>query len=264
MEDVIIKYPRTQHIQGSNLQKGDEDLSQISFETIKNKFIVIEEKVDGANVAISFNSDDKLLLQSRGRFLTGGSREYHYNLFKQWANNFKDDFLFVLGDRYIMYGEWLYSKHSLYYDALPHYFMEFDVFDKKEQVFLDSNRRKEMLKDLPVISVPILATGKFEKMEDVLKYLTNSLYKTDKNIENLRQEAIKMNLDPEQIVKETDNSMLMEGLYIKVEEDGIVKDRMKYVRNSFKQNMEVSDKDWLVRPVIQNKLDKDINELFKY
>ena len=57
MEDVIIKYPRTQHIQGSNLQKGDEDLSQISFETIKNKFIVIEEKVDGANVAISFNSD---------------------------------------------------------------------------------------------------------------------------------------------------------------------------------------------------------------
>ena len=73
-----------------------------------------------------------------------------------------------------------------------------------------------------------------------------------------------MNLDPEQIVKETDNSMLMEGLYIKVEEDGIVKDRMKYVRNSFKQNMEVSDKDWLVRPVIQNKLDKDINELFDY
>ena len=86
----------------------------------------------------------------------------------------------------------------------------------------------------------------------------------ENNIENLRQEAIKMNLDPEQIVKETDNSMLMEGLYIKVEEDGIVKDRMKYVRNSFKQNMEVSDKDWLVRPVIQNKLDKDINELFNY
>ena len=40
-------------------------------------------------------------------------------------------------------------------------------------------------------------------------------------------------------------------------------DRMKYVRNSFKQGMKVSDKDWLVRPIIQNKLDKNIDELFK-
>ena len=84
----IIKYPRTPHIEGSRLQKGDEDLSQIPFNVIKDKYIVIEEKVDGANTGISFKNGE-LLLQSRGHFLTGGYRERHYNLFKQWANNYK-------------------------------------------------------------------------------------------------------------------------------------------------------------------------------
>ena len=53
----IKKYPRTPHLEGSRLQPGDEDLRQIPFETIKGKRIVIEEKVDGANTAISFRDD---------------------------------------------------------------------------------------------------------------------------------------------------------------------------------------------------------------
>ena len=57
MEINILKYPRTRHIEGSRLQKGDEDLKQIPFSTIKNKYIVIDEKVDGANCAISFDNN---------------------------------------------------------------------------------------------------------------------------------------------------------------------------------------------------------------
>ena len=45
----------------------------------------------------------------------------------------------VLGNRYIVYGEWLYDKNSIYYDALPHYLLEFDVFDKERKVFLDTD-----------------------------------------------------------------------------------------------------------------------------
>ena len=86
----IKKYPRTPHIEGSRLQKGDEDLSQIPFESIKNKYLVIEEKVDGANTAISFNDKKELLLQSRGHYLTGGYRERHYNFLKQWASIHQD------------------------------------------------------------------------------------------------------------------------------------------------------------------------------
>ena len=260
--DKILKYPRTRHIEGSRLQKGDEDLSQISFNTIKNRYIVIEEKVDGANTGISF-CDGELLLQSRGHYLTGGYRERHYNLFKQWAMIHKDKLYDVLGERYIMYGEWLYAKHTVYYDALPHYFLEFDIYDKEKEVFLDTVNRRDLIKDLPVYSVPVLACGKFNKMEDVIKYLGDSNYITANHRDNLAKEARKLNLDSDRQLRETDSSRLMEGLYIKVEENGIVVDRMKYVRYSFLQAVEVSETHWLDRPIVPNKLDKTIDDLFR-
>lgn len=82
----ILKYPRTKHIEGSRCQPGDENLDSVPFSKISNKFIVLEEKVDGANCGISFRDDGELLLQSRGHYLTGGGREKHFNLFKTWAN----------------------------------------------------------------------------------------------------------------------------------------------------------------------------------
>ena len=92
MYNQIFKYPRTKHLEGSRLQKGDEDLSQVPFKDIFGKYIVIEEKVDGANAAISFSDSGELLLQSRGHYLTGGYRERHFNLFKQWASIHQNEF----------------------------------------------------------------------------------------------------------------------------------------------------------------------------
>lgn len=134
MDYDLKKYPRTPHLEGSRLQPGDEDLSQIPFSDLKDKYLVIEEKIDGANSAISFSEEGELLLQSRGHYLTGGYRERHFNLLKQWANVHMDNFFDVLGTRYIMYGEWMYAKHSVYYDALPAYFMEFDIFDRERSI----------------------------------------------------------------------------------------------------------------------------------
>lgn len=249
----IIKYPRTPHLEGSRLQKGDEDLSQIPFKIIKDKYIVIEEKVDGANTGISF-IDGQLILQSRGHILTGGYRERHYNLFKQWANNYQCELYEVLGERYIMYGEWLYAKHSIYYDNLPNYFLEFDIYDKERKVFLSTDKRRELTKDLDVYSVPVLATGKFSKLDDVLMFLGNSNYITENHRENLKTEAIKLNQDVDRVFRETENTASMEGLYIKVEENGEVIDRMKYVRYSFLQTVEESNTHWLDRTIIPNKL----------
>ena len=262
MDFDIIKYPRTQHLEGSRLQAGDEDLSQIPFSQIKGKYIVIEEKVDGANSAISFNDDGELLLQSRGHYLTGGYRERHFNLFKQWANVHKEEFYKVLGSRYIMYGEWLYAKHTVYYDELPHYFMEFDVYDRVEKIFLSTKARKELLKDLPVCSVYVLSEGKFNKLDDILKYLGRSNFISDSHIENLVDSAASLGIDPERTKMETDLSTTMEGLYIKVESETEVLNRVKYVRYSFLQTVVESSTHWLDRPIVPNKLSKDISELF--
>jgi len=46
----------------------------------------------------------------------------------------------------------------------------------------------------------------------------------------------------------------MEGLYIKVEEDGAVIERYKYVRAGFLQTVFDSESHWMDRPLIPNQL----------
>lgn len=229
---------------------------------IAGRNVVLEEKIDGANSAISFTDEGELRLQSRGHFLTGGGREKHYDLLKQWAAVQRDRLYAVLGSRYIMYGEWMYAKHSIFYDLLPHYFMEFDVLDRETGKFLDTPSRHELLKDLPVCSVPVLANGTFNTTDDILKYLGNSNYISENHIENLRAEAAQMGLDADRVIRETDASRTMEGIYIKVEENGEVVDRMKYVRASFLQTVEESQSHWLDRPIVPNLITRSIKELF--
>ena len=261
-EDIIIKYPRTPHIQGSRLQPGDEDLRQRRFSEIAGRHLVLEEKIDGANSAISFTDDGDLRLQSRGHFLTGGGREKHYDLLKQWSAVHKDRLYEVLGNRYIMYGEWMYAKHTIYYDMLPNYFMEFDILDRETDRFLDTPSRHALISGLPVCSCPVLASGVFSKVEDIVAYLGDSNYISANHIDHLREEAERLGLDADRICRETDVSRTMEGIYIKVEEGGEVVDRMKYVRASFLQTVEESQSHWLDRPIVPNCLTVPIAELF--
>lgn len=254
----IIKYPRTQHLEGSRLQAGDEDLSQVPFSAILGKHIVIEEKIDGANTAISFNNESELLLQNRGHYLYGGHRERHYNLFKSWANLHQDAFFDVLGCRYIMYGEWMYAKHTVFYDALPDYFMEFDIYDREREIFLSTGERRKLTSLLPMVySVPVLGEGVYKNKESVLALLGNSNYITENHIETLRKISERMDIDPERQISETDPSMLMEGLYIKIEENGAVTERVKFVRASFLQCVNESQSHWQHRPIVPNQVVKN-------
>lgn len=258
----IIKYPRTPHIQGSRLQVGDEDLSQVPFSHILNRHIVIEEKIDGANSAISFDGDGNLLLQSRGHYLSLSVDEYrerHYNPLKRWAKANQDIFFDVLSDRYVMYGEWMYAKHTVFYDALPHYFMEFDIYDREKKEFLDTKRRREMTEKMGIVSsVPVIGEGFYTKKEDILSLIGHSNYITDNHIENLREISRMHGLDVERQVNETDNSTTMEGLYIKLEEDGVVKERFKFVRREFVQQILASNSHWQSRPIVPNKLKEGV------
>lgn len=259
----IHKYPRTHHIEGSRLQPGDEDLSQIPFKAISGRHLVVEEKCDGANSAISFGRDGELLLQSRGHYLTSGYRERHYNLMKQWAMVHKDAFYEVLGKRYIMYGEWMYAKHTVYYDSLPSYFLEFDILDRETDIFLDTKSRQKLTAGIPVHSVPVLGEGIYKTKEEMLKLLGKSNFITDNQRDSLYQSAEKLGLDAGKCCNETDLSGMMEGLYIKVEEDGQVLERMKFVRAAFLQCIDFSEKHWIDKPIIPNQLAVPIEKLFE-
>ena len=49
----------------------------------------------------------------------------------------------------------------------------------------------------------------------------------------------------------------MEGLYIKVEEEGKVMERLKYVRQDFLSTVQESESHWHARPILKNLLSPD-------
>lgn len=254
MDAIIKKYPRTRHLVGSRLQPGDEDLEQVPWSSLAGRHIVVEEKVDGANSGISFADDGALLLQSRGHFLTGGPREQQFSLFKQWAAVHTDVLREALGTRFVLYGEWLFAKHTVFYDALPHYFVEYDVLDKQSGHWLGTSRRRELLASTPVESVPVLYEGVHSKPIDVLKQVARSSYVSVDVEPGLRQSCDEIRYDVARARAESDVSGIMEGLYIKIEEEDCVQERLKWVRPEFLQAMLNSGSHWQDRPILPNRL----------
>ncbi|MCL1913557.1 MAG: AAA family ATPase [Eubacteriaceae bacterium] len=206
----LVKYHRTRHLEGSNLQLGDEDLSQVSFAQIAGKIAVAEEKCDGANCAVSFSGNGSLLLQSRGHYLEGGYREKHFNLLKQWAAIHKSALYKTLGSRFIMYGEWMYAKHTIFYDSLPHYFLEFDIYDRKTGKFLDTPSRHQMLEGLPIVSVPVLQRSVFGSITDLTSLVGHSNFIQEGHIGRLRDYCVKNREDAMARIGETDHTRTME------------------------------------------------------
>ncbi|RSN51907.1 MULTISPECIES: RNA ligase family protein [Actinomadura] len=251
---MLRKYPRTRHIEGSRLQPGDHDLAAAPFREVAGRFLVVEEKLDGANCGISFTADGELRLQSRGHYLTGGPRERQFGPLKAWAASVQHVLRERLRDRYVMYGEWLYAKHTVFYDALPHYFCEFDVLDTADGTFLSTARRRELLAGTPVVHVPVLHEGPVGGLAELTALVGPSTCRTPHWRDALRAAAEAGGADPAQVEKETDAAEEMEGLYLKVEEDGRTVDRFKWVRASFLTAILDSGTHWRERPIVANGL----------
>lgn len=250
----LYKYPRTHHLEGSRLQPGDDDLDCVPFSQIAGRFIVVEEKLDGANTGISFDPGGRLLLQSRGHFLDGGAREKQFALFKTWASAHQQSLQELLGARYVMYGEWLYAKHTIFYDALPHYFFEFDILETETGEFLATERRRALLAGFPLASVPVLWSGEAKSLSHLQKLVGHSLCKSRRWRDQLRETCLKHGQKFDLVQQQTDNSDQMEGLYIKVEEAGRVVERYKFVRPGFLQAVLDSGSHWMDRPILPSQL----------
>jgi len=254
---VIHKYPRTPHLEGSRLQPGDHDLEQVPLAALRGRYLVVEEKLDGANAGISLDADGRLQLQSRGHVLVGGAREKHWDLFKRWAAAHGDALAARLGDGLVLYGEWLYAKHTIFYDQLPHYFLEFDIRDPGG-TFWSTERRRAHLSGAPVASVPVIWEGICERPDKLPQLVARALYKSEHWRERLRLTG-----GPLTGVDETDPSDLAEGLYVKVEDPKTrtVTGRYKWIRASFLTAVVESGSHWLARPIVPNQLAPNVELL---
>src|SRR5262245_60872710 len=108
----FIKYPRTPHLLGSGGTGDDKHLGEAeSLRLIADDSLIVEEKIDGTNVGIHFDAQGEMILQCRGHLITEGMHP-QYDLFKQWAAVKRFDLESQLEDRFILFGEWVYAKHS--------------------------------------------------------------------------------------------------------------------------------------------------------
>jgi hypothetical protein len=133
--------------------------------------------------------------------------------------------------------------------------MEFDIYDRSTDTFLSTKRRQIMLHDYPfVVSVKVLHAGKVQNLQQLQNMISPSHFICQDQTASLAAQCKERGLDFTRVQAETDASGLMEGLYIKVEEGGIVKERYKYVRSGFLQNVIDSGSHWMDRPILPNLL----------
>ena len=229
----FVKYPRTPHLFGARGTNDDKRLGDAASEAfIADGSLVVEEKVDGTNVGLHFTAAGEMRLQCRGHLITEGMHP-QYDLFKQWAAVTRSRLEATLEDRRILFGEWVYAKHSVAYAALPHYFLEFDVYDKTEARFLTLDERLPLIKAAGVQTVPVLHRGAISR-SDLMDLVGPSRFAA-------------AFVDP--VSGRTDN--LMEGLYLRTENDEGVTGRAKVVRPEFVEAIKRSTH-WQSRSMVPN------------
>lgn len=253
----LFKYPRTQHLEGSRLQPGDHDLEQVPLRELRGRYVVVEEKLDGANSGIALDEGGRVRLQSRGHVLTGGPRERQFDLFKRWAGAHSALLETVCASGLTVYGEWLYAKHTIFYDALPHYWLEFDIRDA-DGAFWSTARRRAHFEACGaagvVRSVPVVWEGIVDDERAIPRLVARALYKSTRWKNRLGEIAEESGVAAEKAGLETDPSEDAEGLYLKIEEDGVVVQRLKWIRWSFHSSVLDSGSHWMSRPIVPNQL----------
>jgi hypothetical protein len=210
VKDDFFKFPTTPHLALlEEVQiRDDKVLSPSEREAFLRHELIVEEKVDGANLGISFDADGNIRAQNRGTYLhLPGSGQWKH--LGAWLALRTDRFFEHLTNRYMLFGEWCYAKHSVLYDQLPDWFLAFDIYDKHFGRFLSVKRRDRLLRLLETAQTPFIARGTFT-LPGLLQLLAQS----------------KLSHQP------------AEGLYVRIEDGDWLSHRAKLVRPAFIQSME--------------------------
>lgn len=227
----FFKYPSTPHlalIEDMSVRE-DKVMSESERNELLQHELVIEEKVDGANLGISFDSEGNIRAQNRGNYLRLPGLKQWKSL-TGWLAPRTETFFDIISDRYILFGEWCYAQHSVKYDRLPDWFLGFDIYDKQTGSFLAISRRDKLFLEVQVEHVPFIARGHFT-LSEIKSFLDNS---------NLGTQPA-------------------EGICIRYESDDWLVKRAKLVRPSFLQEM---DQHWSRAGIKKNRLESDAYEQY--
>lgn len=162
MDDRFFRFPHTPHLVwlGQDAPRDDKVFSSAEAQALLASDVVVEEKLDGANVGFSLTSDGGLRAQNRGQYLF----EPHAGQFARlptWLSQHGEALRSVLAPALMLFGEWCAARHSLDYVALPDWFLLFDVYDRHTGRFWSSARRNALAELAGLVTVPRIAEGQF-------------------------------------------------------------------------------------------------------
>lgn len=118
MPDVPPKYPRLPHlVPGPGVSADDLVLDGPARERLLAVPVAVEEKLDGANVVLWFDGTEPTVATRGGvdAVARGGQR----GRLKAWAAGRADGLRGALGERLVIYAEWLLRRHTVPYERLP-------------------------------------------------------------------------------------------------------------------------------------------------
>ena len=222
---AFFRFPRTPHLAwlGEGQPRDDKVLVPGDAKALLAGEVVVEEKVDGANLGFSVSGDGALRVQNRGSYLEKESTHPQFRPLWPWLRTRESQIMEALGPDRMLFGEWCHAVHSVAYNRLPDWFLGFDVYDRSVGKFWDSSRRSSLLESIRLHPVPRIAGGHF----------------TIQGIEQLLSTPSRVGVGA------------VEGLVIRREAEGFTTARAKLVRREFTQAI---DEHWSRGPLRRNEL----------
>jgi ATP-dependent RNA circularization protein (DNA/RNA ligase family) len=207
----FFRFPHTPHLVwlGKGEPRDDKVLTRREAEKFLSLPLVLEEKVDGANLGFSLSADGELRVQNRGQYLPRPFTGQFARL-NAWLALHEEALFDALGSELILFGEWVAAVHSLDYQRLPDCFLVFDVYDRDSETFWCTRRRNQWVHRLGLQTIRCIAEGN---------------YRLDA-LETLLQTAHSAYRDG-----------FCEGLYLRQEDDNRLIARAKLVHPDFTQSI---------------------------
>lgn len=235
----FFKFPTTPHIldltKGRILKESDRLLdpadAAIFFDGSTN--VIVEEKIDGANLGISLSENWEPLFQNRSHYVSSAFATQWKALDTWWEEHSWAICQLLEPEVEVLFGEWLWARHTVSYTRLPAYFVAFDIYNKRKGRFVSARERDRRLHGLDIPVVPRLADRVFRDRGELEALLTTQSSFGDDTLE---------------------------GIYLRVDEreaqDGglWMQRRGKIVRADFVQAIE-DDGHWIHKNVERNKLE---------
>jgi ATP-dependent RNA circularization protein (DNA/RNA ligase family) len=157
----FFRFPHTPHLAwlGEGSPRDDKVLSPSEVTALLASDVVVEEKLDGANVGLSLTTDGGLRAQNRGQYLAAPHAGQFARL-PTWLAQHGEGLRAMLTPNLIIFGEWCAARHSLDYAALPDWFLLFDVYDRSAARFWSSTRRNVLANSAGLVTAQTVLHGK--------------------------------------------------------------------------------------------------------